>query len=231
MSTTTGEYTLPADLIKQFFPSLDEVLAQLDPTGARLERPEEEELGKYCVVLALFEEVFRAGARPASPLFLGADKTTVSDLLSIAETHWVDDLCTLSWMFYERCSELFSLPAVLNPAFEGSRDVGGADADLILDGCLIDFKAMINPRVENLWLYQLLGYVFLDYCNRYQIDEVGIYLARQGVFLRWSLSELLNRLVGGVAPPLEKIRGEFQQVVKALQQAGGGRSAGLLADR
>ena len=66
-------------------------------------------------------------------------------------------------------------------------------------------------------LYQLLGYVLLDYSNKYQIHEVGIYLARQGVFLRWPITELLNRLVGGVAPPLKELREHFQQVIETLK--------------
>jgi hypothetical protein len=164
-------------------------------------------------VLALFEEVFRAGARPGSPLFLGEAKTTASALLSICQSHWVDDLCSLSWLFHEQFAEVLSNPATLSPTFDGSRDVGGADADLILDGCLIDFKATINPRVTNLLLYQLLGYVFLDYSNQHKMHEVGIYFARQGVHIKWPLPDLLNRLTGGEAPPLDELRGHFKRAV------------------
>ena len=214
LASPAGEYTLPAEVIKQFFSSLDVVVAQLDPAGARLERRHEEELARYCVVLALFEEVFQAGVNPGSLLFRGEPKTTVLELLSIAENHWVYDLCSLSWLFYERFGEVLTHPTKLSPTFDGSLDVGGANADLILDGCLIEMKSTINPRVPNLWLYQLLGYVFLDYSDRYQIHDVGLYLARQGVMFQWPLSELLNRLAGGVAPPLEELRGQFQHVVK-----------------
>ena len=35
---------------------------------------------------------------------------------------------------------------VLGPTFSGSRHVGGADADLMIDGFLYDIKTIINPR-------------------------------------------------------------------------------------
>ena len=38
----------------------------------------------------------------------------------------------------------------------GSHDVGGTDADLIVDTCLIDNKSTKNPRLDKWWLYQLL---------------------------------------------------------------------------
>ena len=109
---------------------------------------------------------------------------------------------------------MLASPCILNPAFEGSQDVGGADADLILDGCLIDIKATVNPRVANLWIYQLLGYVLLDYSGQYQIDEVGFYLARQGVLLKLPLQELLNRLSGDLTTSLYDLRDDFHKVVQ-----------------
>lgn len=208
-------YLLPTDLITSFFASLDEVLAQLRPAGQRLDSSQEEQLARYCIVLALFEQIFRSGIHPGSPLFTGRPTLDASELLAIAEPHWVDDICSLSWLFYERMSDLLTSPSILNPTFTGSRDVGGADADFILDGCLIDIKTTIKLQVTNLWLYQLLGYVLLDYSDRYQIDKVGIYFARQGVLLKWPLSDFLNRLVGGLAPPLEELRGRFRRMVES----------------
>jgi hypothetical protein len=206
---------LSLDTVEGFFASLERCLGQLQPPGKRLECHQEEELVRYCLVLALFEEVYRAGRHPESPLFRFGPEATSSELLSITEAHWVDDLCSLSWLFYERFEEVLTHPAILNPVFAGSSDVGGADADFILDGCLFDIKTTINPRVANLWLYQLLGYVFLDYNNQYQIHEVGMYLARQGIILRWTLADLLNQLSGGTAPPLEELRERFQQIVES----------------
>jgi hypothetical protein len=38
---------------------LDALLARVQPVGRRLEPEAEQELARYCFVLALFEEVFR----------------------------------------------------------------------------------------------------------------------------------------------------------------------------
>lgn len=189
--------------------SLNSALRQFRPAGKRLEREQEELLVRYCIVLALFEEIFRAGLHPRSPLIFPSPKTTVTELLAIAEDHWVDDLCALSWAFYDEHSELFSQPTTLNPTFDGSKDVGGADADLIVVGCLIDIKTTINPKLSANWLYQLLGYVLLDYSDRYEIGKVGIYFARQQKLIQWPLESLLKSLAVSEAPPLNELRRQF----------------------
>jgi hypothetical protein len=200
--------------IDDFFAALEETLRQLSPVGRRLGRDDEEQLGGYCIVLAYLEELARAGqwAAKRSPLFIQAPKT-VSTLLALAQSHWRDDLCTLSWMAHDRLGEFFSHPAVLNPVFEGSHDVGGADADLIVDDCLIDLKATIDPKPSADALYQLLGYVLLDYQDEHQIRSVGVYLARQGVLLRWRLDDLLIALTGiHPVPAIGELRAEFQDL-------------------
>ena len=60
------------ETIENFSHSLDQVLLRLQPAGQQLSRNQEEELARFCIVLALFEEIFRAGPRPGSPLFPGA---------------------------------------------------------------------------------------------------------------------------------------------------------------
>ncbi|WP_143044229.1 hypothetical protein [Nonomuraea jiangxiensis] len=65
--------------------------------------------------------------------------------------------------------------------FDGSSDIP-ADADLIAAGTLIDVKSI--RRVHDFPLptvYQLLGYVLMEYSDRYRIDAVGVYLSRAGV--------------------------------------------------
>jgi hypothetical protein len=209
--------------MKRFFTALSRAVEEIDPVGRRLDGLQEAHLNRYCYVLALFEELFRAGTQIDSPLF-ALPKRGVDELLAVPPAHAIDDLCTLSWAFYTRFEGLLSRPAVLNPTFDGSLDVGGADADLILDGCLIDIKATVKPRVDPLWLYQLLGYVLLDYTDRYRISEVAIYLARQQVTLRWPLDGFLASMAGGDVPALGEVRARFQGVASTA-------SALMLAQR
>lgn len=211
-----SDWRLPPDQILAFAESLDDVIERLQPVGRRLDRPDEAEINRYCVVLALFEQLYRDG-EPAvrhSPLFVPQAKTTLPSLLAIAQEHWIDDLCALSWAFHEKFGELLTLPAILNPTFDGSADVGGADADLIVDSCLIDVKATVSPKLTTDWLYQLLGYVLLDYSGRYGIREVAMYLARQQAMLRWPLDRLMEILAGGKPPSLPELRAQFQRVAR-----------------
>ena len=208
----------PGELIESFFNDLNKFLADTAPSGRLLERSEEEMLTRYCYVLALFEEVARSGRLDVFPL-LGEQGVTVQRLLSTTADEWVDDICNMSRLFYERCQEQLSGKAILNPTFEGSRDVGGADADIILGSCLIDIKATVRPGVTRNWLYQLLGYALLDYSDEYQLDSVGVYLARQGVLHKWPLRDLIEKLSGIPYPHpeyLQELRGRFQTVAQPL---------------
>ena len=50
------------------------------------------------------------------------------------------------------------------PAFAGSTDIGGADADFIVGGLLLDCKATTTPtRLGSTEIGQLAGYLLLDY--------------------------------------------------------------------
>lgn len=203
----------PPTLISDFFSDLTKTVKKINPPGRRLERSQEEMLARQCIVLALFEEIFRGGVSMNSPLILRDHIENVSDFLSIAEKHWIDDLCSMSWLFYEQFKESLSHSVILNPVFEGSKDVGGADADIILDHCLIDFKSTLNPKIDSNWLYQLLGYVLLDYDDLYQIREIGIYMVRQGILLRWPLHTIIEVLSGIKNVSIDKLRQQFQKAI------------------
>lgn len=98
---------------------------------------------------------------------------------------------------YERQSWLIKAAAELKPTFVGSRDVGGADADLIADRCLIEVKAAVNlAKIGRRWPWRLLGYALLDYDDAYEIDSLGLYLPRQGMLIQWPLDEYASRLAG-----------------------------------
>jgi hypothetical protein len=54
-------------------------------------------------------------------------------------------------------------------------------------------------------VYQLAGYALLDWGDRYRLDSVGWYLARQGVLPAWGLTEFLQLL--GWGRTLGELRG------------------------
>jgi hypothetical protein len=201
-----------------FLASLDDVVRRVRPVGRRLGRLAEDLLNRYCVVLALAEQIWRAGpiAVRQSLLFELEPKRRVADFLAIARVEWLDDLRALSWTAYDALADQLRQPAILNPTFDGSSDIGGADGDLILGDCLVEIKTTLNPRWNRDWLYQLLGYVLLDYTDRYRIRSIGIYLARQSVFVRWRLDEVIRLCSPYRSDSLDQLRADL---VEALHQS------------
>ena len=223
----SGEIICSADDIvplrneyRDFFESLNDFLECNSPVGKRLEKAQEDTLNRYCVVLTLMEEVARIGIRPDSVLFSG-DYNDAEALLAIAQPHWIDDLRELSWEFYDRHNHLLRLPHVLNPTFEGSIDVGGADADLIVDGILIDIKTTKRQLIDLDSVRQVLGYVLLDYSDYHRIDSVGLYLARQGVLVQWSLEDIIKGLCSAKTTSIKELRSEFRQCIEDFQASRG----------
>jgi hypothetical protein len=110
------------------------------------------------------------------------------------------------------------------PTFQGSQDIGGADADFILGGLLLDCKAAIQPRrLGHAEIYQLAGYLVLDYDDRYGINRVGLYLSRQGALIVWTVEDFLHRL-GATRPVTDlrrRLRGHLARHVGSAAQATG----------
>ena len=198
---------LDSELVSEFFDiELPCTLMMMGPAGRRLNTDDEQLLCRYCVVLAYFEQIFRAGRRGTlnSPLFR---RPSIDRWLDLAEDTWIKDMMAQSFLFSKRMTDYFTATSICNPTFSGSADVDGADADLILDTCLVDFKATINPRIDKMWLWQLLGYVLLDYYDHYKFEKVAVYFTRQGVLLTWPLEELISSMQATNAPEeLPKLR-------------------------
>ncbi len=207
-------------LLPEFADGLARTLAELAPVGRSLGQDAEALLCQHCYVLALFEQIFRAGPWINSPLYELKKGATLTDLLGLGSDTAIDDLGALSQLFYDRHGELTTHAAVLNPMFAGSVDFGGADADLIIENCLIELKTTTKPNFERKGLlYQLLGYVLLDYEDEYGLEEVGVYLARRGLLIRWQLESLLETIAEQARLP--ELRTGFKKAVEVARQMEG----------
>ena len=80
-----------------------------------------------------------------------------------------------------------------------------ADADLVAAGLLVELKTGLGDKrrdgtrrcfLEPKTLYQMIGYVLLDFNDTYQFDSVGLYEARYGHLTMWSLQGLLDEAAG-----------------------------------
>jgi hypothetical protein len=96
---------------------------------------------------------------------------------------------------------LASRVCVLNPGFKkASLLVNGADADLIIDDTLIEFKATKHLRFTAEMFHQLVGYYLLYQIGgitpvvppRTRIRYLGVYFPRFGVFARLRVDEVID---------------------------------------
>ena len=116
--------------------------------------------------------------------------------------------------------------ALCGTSFLGSRFVGGADADLILDGCLYDVKTTARPRRGlTPMLRQLLGYALLDWADEFELNRVGFYWSRQGKWMSWELDQLIGQSASP-AGSLGGLRKEFKRCAHERAPAFLQRSAG-----
>lgn len=90
---------------------------------------------------------------------------------------------------------------LLNPAFgKGSKLVGGADADLFIDGMLIDIKTTKMLEFTRSYFDQLIGYYVLheiggigDLKSKTEISKVGIYFSRHAYLYVLEIQDIINR--------------------------------------
>ncbi|WP_157539010.1 hypothetical protein [Micromonospora sp. NBRC 110037] len=188
-----------------------------------LEREVEARLNRMCFALAWFDRVFRDGAiAPGSPLAGTVGGGDLDALLAYVPDYAVMDLQVqvklaeraLGWL--RDATDVAVCRAA--PTFAGSGDVGGADADLVVDRCLVEIKSTSRP--ENLTdraIWQLAGYVLLDYDDEYRFDEVAFYMSRVGWLATWGVDEFFGLL--GARSSLHQLRDEFAQQCAAAGSA------------
>lgn len=188
------------DRLEWFFVNFDSLEDQLYPrrrgllqsARGHLREDDERLLCRYCVVLAMFEAVFRgrhrAGWAPELPNLSHNRRTAPEDepLLALAgeaETTDVMNLSRSAERIFDSVAKRvrYSKAYHPNPTFAGSQDVGGADADFIVASVIYELKTTRRPEPKALSdaMRQLLGYALLDYDDRYQIRRVGLYFPRQ----------------------------------------------------
>jgi hypothetical protein len=186
----------------------------------------DEAMTRLCFVASFFEAIYRSGAvEPHSMLAAATPSTRLADLTAAVPAYVVDDIGGQLRLAEEPLAPFRALPSaakVCGPVFAGSSDIGGADADYILDGLLLDCKATRDPRrLGHEEIYQLAGYLLLDYDDEYGIDQVGLYLSRQGGLISWSVAEFLDKL--GATVPLPQLREQLRDHLWTSR-----RSTGLL---
>lgn len=195
---------------------------QLAPSRRTLSGGEREEVLRAAVVLARLEQVFRAGERVrglVAPAFhqhgaeLGALARELADEPTFAD---LDQLTAAAVADHGALRESEQL--ALGPNFAQSLPLGGADADLVADGLLLDFKATAQTRIvgrPELW--QLIGYLLADTDDEFTIRSVGIAALRWRRWMAWPAHRLLAQ-TSGRERPLAEWREEFAGLVAQMPQ-------------
>ncbi|MEV7417734.1 UvrD-helicase domain-containing protein [Streptomyces sp. NPDC089919] len=191
-----------------------ELLATVDTYLADPGTMGEEALVRLCFVAGFFEDIARTGEiRRFSLLSSATPATTLDDLTAAAPEYVTCDIDQQMRLAEGPFAAFRALPhraRVCGPVFAGSSDIGGADADYILGGLLLDCKATKDPRrLGREEIYQLAGYLLLDYDDEYGIDQVGLYLSRQGGLITWNAADFLQRL--GASAPLPQLRAQLRR--------------------
>lgn len=126
------------------------------------------------------------------------------------------------WEISLRSSSFFKVTDkfIYNPEFSLSRLVGGADADFIKVGTeksgntLVDMKLSITPKINSQWIYQLLGYYFLDKLGYYKIKNIEIFLPRQNYLLHWGVEEIILGATNFAT--VRRAKAEFMNALKQI---------------
>jgi hypothetical protein len=195
----------------------EQLLAVLDRYLAGRVSLTEEQLCWLCFVAASYEDVYRTGeVRRHSMLASASPDAGLREVVAAVPGYVADDVTRQLALAPPTFEPFRSLPrhlVVCGPVFAGSADIGGADADFLVDGLLLDCKATVTPsRLGDAEIYQLAGYLLLDYGDQYRIDRLGLYLSRQGAAVTWGVREFLRLLGAGEPLPVlrERLRGRLR---------------------
>ncbi|MGW3895702.1 hypothetical protein ACWD6L_10925 [Micromonospora profundi] len=189
---------------------------------ARFRERSDEWWARMSYAVALLVELYRAARVDGSRLMQLGPDSRATDLLALANADEVTDLIAMRDLAVKQLLPRLPIgPVTSGPTFEGSADLN-ADADLIVGGVLVDFKATQGrarpdgSRAAGLTraeIDQLLGYVLLDYSDAFALHSVAIYAVRYGHYAAWPLDDLCAKLAGQPVD-LTALRQEFAQVVR-----------------
>lgn len=180
---------------------------------------------KVCWYLALTTQAYRVGIPIDSPLADYADVCLVEDVLYFAQPEDIEELQSLHSVaqtsLYPLFAEVDRNKILPGPDFAGS-EYCRADADLIIDGTLLEIKTRIGRKNKS-GIYEdalrpedtraVLGYVLFDLEDEYHLEEVAFYSARYGKLFRIELDEFLGVLAGKPVN-LEEARADMRRILE-----------------
>ncbi|WP_224404205.1 hypothetical protein [Pseudonocardia sp. ICBG1034] len=202
------------------------------PTGTIGAAGAETGLARAYGAWALGEDRYRAGTTPRALASLAGSTTapTMEELRRLCPDPVVDDAAGVA-RHLEESGTLARWRRWAGDPAPGKR-LGyaspllvphWAEADLLVGDTLIEVKTVLRadqPARIARWLWQLLGYVWLDTSDRWQIRRAALYLARHGITVAWPVTELEARMVGD-PDRVEEARHAFRRLAQQTALAEG----------
>lgn len=191
--------------------SFERFVKQFKPVRRRLAPSKEEQLCRYCVLFAHID-FFRRFSPGALEYLIKIGSHDVNSMLKAMDKDVVKDIMDLSSRFYSENKKLLKgfSKVYVGKSLAGSKDVGGADFDLVVDGCLFEVKTTTKPKITTAFLRQLIGYFLLDYTDQFKIRKAAIHLTRQNHALSFDMKKDLLRSKRSLQEIRESFRNEIQ---------------------
>ncbi len=214
--------------------AIADLVDRANPAKSVLALDDELALSRMCGLLAMYEQIYRMGgiANPntqKSRLFEVGLDASLDELLDLIDPRLPPDLAALVQLHRESSQDLSGQSQlVCNPEFARSRDLGGADADMMIDHALVELKTMKTAALSKKFAWQVLGYLLADTDDVYEIESVGWYFARQGYWWTFPVDEFLGRLASGNTT-LPKARAEFADACASMRANVSRRAAAAIS--
>ncbi|WP_137873778.1 hypothetical protein [Rhodococcus sp. Q] len=216
MARPGGCETLLSDLAA----AITKLLAQGPPPGAAADAIHSEsaevELIRLCAVAAQLDQLYRNPLLIEKTVLLDDERRIVTLDRAVEQISWfvvdqIRDQVHLSGTGLAPVRSQF-MQALPGPTFAGSDLIGGADADLLVDDLLLDFKSTHEATtIARRDVYQLAGYVLLDFDDVHEIRRVGVYWTRHGVLRILSTDTFFELL--GARKPVDQLRSELRSLL------------------
>lgn len=150
-----------------------------------------ESLLETIIYFSKLEHIFRSG-------YTNKSKVNLNNKMPI---NIKTELIELIKVFKVSLLENFNLETskiIYNPSFgRCSLSVNGADADIIINNVLIDFKTSKKHEVDNKTINQLLGYYLFSKIQKVgKIDTIALYHARYGKFTFYKFNSMEKKSIG-----------------------------------
>lgn len=142
------------------------------------------ELFMSCLLLAQIDPIYRAGIIDKN--IGNVDPRDIEDLKNLSSLIKLENFKS-------------ETQCLLNPTFgKASNIIGGADADLIIDNCIIEIKITKYLKLDRNFINQLIGYYYLsliggiDNSKSNKIEKVAVYFSRHGKLFTYNISEIIK---------------------------------------